>query len=117
MDGKKILVVEDEAGLVSMIQRGLSMDGYRVSVALDGPSGMQLVSTYQYDLITLDLMLPGMGGLELCRTIRKQNGQVPILMLTALGTPENIVTGLDGGADDYLVKLLTLPYSMPAFAR
>ncbi len=104
MEGKKILVVEDEAGLVGMIQRGLSLEGYQVSVALDGLSGLQLASTYQFDLVTLDLMLPGISGLELCRTIRKQNSQVPILMLTALGTPENIVTGLDGGADDYLVK-------------
>lgn len=104
MDGKKILVVEDEANLVSLIQRGLSLEGYRVSVALDGLSALELASAYPFDLIMLDLMLPGMGGLELCHAIRKHNSQVPILMLTALGTPENIVTGLDGGADDYLVK-------------
>ena len=104
MDQSRILVIEDEANLVSMIQRGLSQEGYRVSVAMDGISGLQLATQFQFDLITLDLMLPGMGGLELCRTLRKKNSQVPILMLTALSTPENIVTGLDSGADDYLVK-------------
>lgn len=104
MDGFKILVVEDEASLVGMIRRGLSREGYQVSVALDGASALQMATEYEFDLITLDLMLPGISGLELCRTIRKKNSQVPILMLTALGTPENIVTGLDSGADDYLVK-------------
>ncbi|QHT67054.1 response regulator transcription factor [Rhodocytophaga rosea] len=104
MDGFKILVVEDEASLVGMIQRGLSREGYQVSVALDGASALKMATEYEFDLITLDLMLPGISGLELCRTIRKKNTQVPILMLTALGTPENIVTGLDSGADDYLEK-------------
>lgn len=104
MDAFKILLIEDESNLVTMIQRGLTQEGYQVSAALDGISGLKLASTYEFDLILLDLMLPGIGGLELCRTIRLLNSQVPILILTALGTPENIVTGLDTGADDYLVK-------------
>ena len=104
MDGLKIVVIEDEPNLVSMIQRGLTQQGYQVSVALDGVSGLQLVTAYPFDLIILDIMLPQLNGLELCRRLRKQNTQVPILMLTALNTPENIVTGLDSGADDYLAK-------------
>jgi DNA-binding response OmpR family regulator len=104
MDGFKILVIEDEANMVGMIQRGLSQEGYQVSVALDGVTALEMATRYPFDLITLDLMLPGISGLELCRNLRKKNSQVPILMLTALSTPENIVTGLDNGADDYLVK-------------
>jgi DNA-binding response OmpR family regulator len=104
MDIAKILVVEDEPNLVAMIQRGLSQEGYQVSVALDGESGWQLVTAYEFDLIILDIMLPHLNGLDLCRRIRKQNAQVPILLLTALNTPENVVTGLDSGADDYLAK-------------
>lgn len=111
MENLKILVIEDEATLAAMIRRGLSQEGYQVSVALDGISGLELITNYQFDLVTLDLMLPGIGGLELCRTIRKKNTQVPILMLTALSTPENIVTGLDYGADDYLVK----PFNFDVF--
>lgn len=104
MEAVKILVIEDESNLVAMIQRGLTLEGYQVSAALDGVSGLALAVNYQFDLIMLDLMLPGISGLELCRAIRGKNSQVPILMLTALSTPENIVTGLDSGADDYLVK-------------
>jgi two-component system, OmpR family, copper resistance phosphate regulon response regulator CusR len=104
MEALKILVIEDEANLVTMIQRGLTQEGYQVSAALDGASGLELALNFQFDLILLDLMLPGIAGLELCRIIRVKNSQVPILILTALSTPENIVTGLDTGADDYLVK-------------
>jgi two-component system, OmpR family, copper resistance phosphate regulon response regulator CusR len=104
MDNLKLLVIEDEANLVAMIQRALAQEGYQVSVAFDGSSGLQLATAYEFDLIILDIMLPRMNGLEVCRAIRKHNGQVPILMLTALSTPENVVTGLDSGADDYLAK-------------
>ncbi|MDO1449333.1 response regulator transcription factor [Rhodocytophaga aerolata] len=104
MEALKILLIEDEASLVTMIQRGLTHEGYQVSAAMDGHSGLKLAINYEFDLILLDLMLPGMAGLELCRNIRVKNSQVPILILTALSTPENIVTGLDTGADDYLVK-------------
>ncbi|HEY1165513.1 MAG TPA: response regulator transcription factor [Chitinophaga sp.] len=100
----KILLVEDEPNVVSLIKRGLAENGYEISVALDGLSGLQMTTTNDFDLIILDIMLPGINGVEICRNIRKQNEQVPIMMLTALGTTENIVNGLDSGADDYLVK-------------
>jgi len=100
----KILLVEDEPNVVSLIKRGLADNGYEISVAMDGRSGLQMSNDHDFDLIILDIMLPGINGIEICRNIRRQNEQVPILMLTALGTTENIVTGLDSGADDYLVK-------------
>lgn len=100
----KILLVEDEPNVVSLIKRGLADNGHEISVAMDGWSGLQMTSDHDFDLIILDIMLPGINGVEICRSIRKQNEQVPIMMLTALGTTENIVTGLDSGADDYLVK-------------
>ncbi|HEY8918865.1 MAG TPA: response regulator transcription factor [Chitinophaga sp.] len=100
----KILLVEDEPNVVSLIKRGLADNGYEISVAMDGSSGLQMANGHDFDLIILDIMLPGINGVEICRSIRKQNEQVPIMMLTALGTTENIVTGLDSGADDYLVK-------------
>jgi DNA-binding response OmpR family regulator len=100
----KILLVEDEPNVVSLIKRALADNGYEISVAMDGRSGLQMSNDHDFDLVILDIMLPGMNGVEICRNIRRQNEQVPILMLTALGTTENIVTGLDSGADDYLVK-------------
>lgn len=101
---KKILVVEDEAHVVSFIKKGLTEEGYEVSVAFDGKTGLQLALTNVFDFIILDIMLPEMNGLEVCKNIRKENKKVPILFLTALGTSENIVLGLESGADDYLVK-------------
>ena len=101
---KKILVVEDEAHVVSFIKKGLTEEGYEVSVAFDGKTGLQLALTNVFDFIILDIMLPEMNGLEVCKNIRNENKNVPILFLTALGTSENIVLGLESGADDYLVK-------------
>lgn len=101
---KKILLVEDEAPVVSFIKKGLSEEGFEVSVAFDGVTGLKLALENSYDLIILDIMLPEMNGLEVCKAIRQENQNVPILFLTALGTPENIVLGLENGADDYLVK-------------
>ena len=101
---KKILLVEDEVHVVSFIKKGLTEEGYEVSVALDGKTGLSLQQNNQFDLVILDIMLPEMNGLEVCREIRKTNTQIPILFLTALGTSENIVLGLESGADDYLVK-------------
>jgi two-component system, OmpR family, copper resistance phosphate regulon response regulator CusR len=100
---KKILLVEDEAHVVSFIKKGLTEEGFEISVAFDGTTGLQMVNE-TFDLIILDIMLPGMNGLEVCREIRKTNKTIPILILTALGTSENIVLGLETGADDYLVK-------------
>ncbi|MCW3464432.1 response regulator transcription factor [Chitinophaga nivalis] len=101
----KLLLVEDEPAVVSVITRGLAEAGYEVSVALDGKNGLQMaLDNPGFLLIILDVMLPGMNGIEVCRTLRKEQVATPILMLTALGTTENIVMGLDSGADDYLVK-------------
>lgn len=100
----KILVVEDEAHLAELVRRGLTESGYEVSVAPDGSIGRQMALLHDYDLFVLDVMMPGMNGIELCREIRKAGLKTPVLMLTALGTTENIILGLDNGADDYLVK-------------
>ena len=101
---KRILIVEDEVNVVSFIQKGLSEEGYEVVVALDGDSGMKMALSYEYDLIILDIMLPGINGLNICKEIRNKEIITPVLFLTALGTAENVVIGLDKGADDYLIK-------------
>lgn len=101
---KRILLVEDESSVVSFIKKGLAEEGYEVSVALDGNQGVQMALAHEYDLIILDIMLPGKNGLEVCGEIRQENKKVAILFLTALGTAENVVLGLETGADDYLVK-------------
>lgn len=101
---KKIILIEDETSVVSFIKKGLQENGYEVSVAFDGKTGVQLVQSNDFDLVILDIMLPEMNGLDVCKEIRKTNQHVPILFLTALGTSENIVLGLECGGDDYLVK-------------
>ncbi|WP_449436260.1 response regulator transcription factor [Pedobacter steynii] len=100
----KILLIEDEPGLISVMVRGLTEANMQVSVAADGTTGLEMALKHQFDLIILDIMLPGINGIQICREVRKINKTVSILMLTALGSTENIVTGLDSGADDYLVK-------------
>lgn len=99
-----LLLVEDEPKVVSIISRGLTDEGFNVSVAPDGLIGEKMATTNHFDLIILDIMLPGINGLELCKIIKKNKATVPIIMLTALGTTENVVNGLDNGADDYLTK-------------
>lgn len=99
----RILVIEDEERIRQFLQRGLSFEGYRVDMAPDGQVGLDLARKNPPDLVLLDLMLPGMDGLEVCRRLREVS-DVPILMLTAKETIEDRVTGLDAGADDYLVK-------------
>lgn len=100
----KLLLIEDEPAVVSVITRGLTEEGYEVSVAPDGHSGLQMAGAHAFQLIILDVMLPGINGIEVCRNLRQSGNTTPILMLTALGTTENIVMGLDSGADDYLGK-------------
>lgn len=100
----KILLVEDEPSIASMISKGLTEAGANVSIAPDGNVGYQMATGNEYDLYILDIMLPGINGLELCRMLRKAKDNRPVMMLTALGTTENITAGLDTGADDYLVK-------------
>ncbi|MBW7675248.1 response regulator transcription factor [Chryseobacterium chendengshani] len=101
---KKIVLIEDETSVVSFIKKGLQEKGYEVSVAFDGRTGVSLVQENDFDLVILDIMLPEMNGLDVCKEIRKTNKHVPILFLTALGSSENIVLGLESGGDDYLVK-------------
>ena len=101
---KKILLVEDEISVVSFIKSGLSEENYEVSVALDGNTGIDMALNSEFDLIILDIMLPGKNGLDVCKELRENNIQIPVLILTALGTSENIALGLNTGADDYLVK-------------
>ena len=101
---KKILLVEDEVHVVSFIKRGLSEEGFEISVAFDGKTGLDMALSGQFDLIILDIMIPEVNGIDVCKEIRKKNQNIPILFLTALGTSDNIVHGLGVGADDYLVK-------------
>lgn len=100
----KILVVEDEHLIATSIKKGLEQEKYVVDVAFDGLTGYDLASSGDYDLIILDLMLPKMDGLSVCRRIRQEKNHTPILMLTAKSQLEDKVIGLDSGADDYLTK-------------
>lgn len=100
----KILVVEDELKVANFIKSGLEEHGHEVDVANDGEKGEKLSLANTYDLIILDIIIPIISGLELCRRIRKEKANQPILMLTALGTTEDKVIGFDAGADDYLLK-------------
>ncbi len=107
----RILVVEDERRLSTVIKKGFVEDGFAVDQAFDGEDGQFLAETEQYDLIVLDIMLPKIDGLTLCKNIRTKNIKTPILMLTAKSSTEDKVAGLDSGADDYLTK----PFSFVEF--
>lgn len=101
----KIILVEDEINIASFIERGLREFGHEVSVVYDGNAGWELLQNESFDLLILDIIMPGMNGLGLCRMYRQRFGyHSPVVMLTALGTTDDIVKGLDAGADDYLVK-------------
>ena len=100
----KLLLIEDEPKTVQSLKQGLEEDGYEVDIAYDGLIGKQLAKNNTYQLIISDIIIPGINGIELCREIRSWGDDTPILMLTALGTTDDKVTGLDAGADDYLVK-------------
>lgn len=101
---KRILLVEDESHVCSFINKGLTEEGYQVTIAMDGNQGLSLALEHSFDLLILDIMLPGINGIEICKEVRSHKIQTPILFLTALGTTENVVMGLDSGADDYLAK-------------
>ena len=101
----KILLVEDEINIASFIERGLREFGHEVYVAYDGAAGWELTQKNDFQLLILDIIMPKMNGLQLCKQYRQRFGyHAPVIMLTALGTTEDIVSGLDAGADDYLVK-------------
>lgn len=99
-----ILVVEDEPKVASFIKLGLEENGFIVDIAYDGNIGKRMFDSKNYNLIILDVNMPLKNGVELCKEIRHKNIKVPILMLTALGTTEDKLTGFDAGADDYLIK-------------
>lgn len=103
----KILVVEDEERIRNFLHRGLSLDGYTVESAADGQTGLHVAQEFNPDLVMLDVMLPGIDGLEVCRRLR-ESSNVPVLMLTAKESIEDRVAGLDAGADDYLIKPFAL---------
>jgi len=100
----KILLVEDDAPTAQFLSAALTADQYAVDVATDGQTGLELAQQWEYDLIVLDVMIPRLDGISVCRQLRSQSNQAPILLLTAKGANEDIVTGLDAGADDYLTK-------------
>jgi DNA-binding response OmpR family regulator len=99
-----LLVVEDDPRVADFLMRGLQAEGYSVELARTGPDGLSLARSNAPDLLLLDLMLPGLGGLELCQTLRAEGRHVPVLMLTAMSQVEDKVKGLRLGADDYLTK-------------
>jgi DNA-binding response OmpR family regulator len=101
---KKILLIEDEVNVVNFIKRGLVEEGFEVSVALDGETGLTMGNDNYYSLIILDIMLPGKNGIDICKNLRANNIQTPILFLTALNTSDNVTLGLNSGGDDYLIK-------------
>lgn len=100
----RILVVEDEHRIANTIKKGLEQERYAVDVCYDGEKGFDLASTEDYDLIILDLMIPGLPGIDFCKALRENNNHTPILMLTAKSQIHDKIEGLDAGADDYLTK-------------
>ena len=100
----RVLLIEDEPKVASFIKKGLEEQAFEVDQAYDGTFGVKLALQNEYDLIILDVILPHMSGLDVCREIRRHNTTVSVLMLTALGTTDDKITGLDAGADDYLTK-------------
>ena len=100
----KILIVEDEPKVASFIKKGLEESHYDVDISYEGISAEKLARQYKYNLFILDIILPGIGGLELCRKFKTLFPNIPVLMLTALGTTDDKLAGFDSGANDYLVK-------------
>jgi two-component system OmpR family response regulator len=100
----RILIVEDEHRIATAIKQGLEQEAYAVDVCFDGDEGYRTATADEYDLILLDVMMPGMDGITLCRKLRQKSIHTPVLLLTAKDQPQDIVHGLDAGADDYLPK-------------
>lgn len=104
MDEIKILLVEDEKKIALALKKGLEEQGYYVATAYDGVIGEKLFTNYKFDLVILDVNLPGINGYELAKIIRSKNEEIPLLFLTALGSVDDKLQGFESGADDYLVK-------------
>jgi len=100
----KVVVIEDEHRIANSIKKGLEQESFVVDIAYDGKTGFDLASGEEYDVIILDLMLPGMDGTEICKSLRREGNHTPVLMLTAKGETNDKVAGLNAGADDYLAK-------------
>jgi DNA-binding response OmpR family regulator len=100
----RILVVEDDKKVASFVEKGLREDGYSVDVAHDGTEGSVMAHVHDYDLLILDVMLPGKTGYDILNELRREQSSVPVLLLTARDANEDVVRGLDAGADDYLTK-------------
>lgn len=100
----RILLIEDEVKTIQSLRQGLEEHGWTVDIAYDGEAGLRLVDQHQYDVISSDIIIPGLNGLELCRQLRQRGVQAPVLLLSALGETDDKITGLDAGADDYLTK-------------
>ena len=100
----KILIVEDEPKVASFIKKGLEENNYEAEITYDGLSAEKLARIYKYNLFILDVIIPGISGLDLCKKLKQLNENIPVLMLTALGTTDDKLMGFEAGADDYLVK-------------
>lgn len=101
---KRILVLEDEKRIATLLQKGLAEFGFEVSIAFDGDTGKRLINSNSYDLIITDVILPHHNGFELTKVIKDKNPNTPVIMLTALGATDDKLDGFDAGADDYMVK-------------
>lgn len=100
----KILVIEDESRVASILRKGLKEQGFEVKVAYDGYIGKKMLGSEHFDAVLLDVNLPGLNGYEVCKIIREENKQIPVLMLTALGAKDDMLSGFSSGADDYIIK-------------
>jgi two-component system, OmpR family, copper resistance phosphate regulon response regulator CusR len=104
MDERKLLIVEDEKKIADTLKAGLTEHGYEVEVAYNGDIGWKLFQLHAFDLVVLDINLPGLNGYELCKRMRAANADIPVIMLTALNSLDNKIEGYDAGADDYIIK-------------
>lgn len=104
MDEKKILLVEDEPRIADALRMGLAENDFEIEIAYDGHLGLKLFQSMRFDLVVLDINLPGINGYELCKHIRAANPEIPVIMLTAFGALRDKIEGYDAGADDYIVK-------------
>ncbi|MEJ7736359.1 MAG: response regulator transcription factor [Chitinophagaceae bacterium] len=104
MEERKILIVEDEQKIADTLRLGLTENGFYAEVAYDGQIGYKLFQAHSFNLVILDINLPGINGYELCRMVRLKNAEIPVIMLTALSALNDKIDGYDAGADDYLIK-------------